>query len=180
LGETEETISTDNNKKNGTLRIKKFEGTLNSNNKETKTFTLDKLVRDNVRLFSKSKVLKIDTDGYDLKIIRGSMDLIKQNKPIIFFEYDRTYLDAVSDKGLPTLSNLKELGYYGTVFYDNYGRFLLSTKLEDSNLLNQLDAYIEKRSGAFPYYDICLFHKDDTDIFDSLVEVEILINKGLK
>ncbi|MFM5943898.1 MAG: FkbM family methyltransferase, partial [Dolichospermum sp.] len=38
--------------------------------------------------FKNSKILKIDTDGLDLEIIRMSQDVIGNLKPVVYFEYD--------------------------------------------------------------------------------------------
>jgi hypothetical protein len=35
-----------------------------------------------------SKMLKIDTDGFDTLILKSAVDFLKRAKPIIFFEYD--------------------------------------------------------------------------------------------
>jgi FkbM family methyltransferase len=58
-----------------------------STNKTTKFRKLTSILADHPK-FLKAKILKIDTDGFDLSIVRGAIDFIQTAKPIIFFEYD--------------------------------------------------------------------------------------------
>lgn len=177
LGEKESRARIKTAKQGGTLQIKNPDQiSATANGAVLEMTTIDSLAQAQQQKFSCAKILKIDTDGYDLKIIRGSIDLLKRNKPILFFEYDRSYLDALSDKGLSIFNSLKELGYQSALFYDNFGRFLISTNLEELKKITQLDAYISGRKGAFPYYDLCVFHKTDNDIADQLINAEIAIN----
>lgn len=120
------------------------------------------------------KLLKTDTDGFDFKILRGSFGTIKRDKRVLFFEYDAGYLKQQNDDGLKIFDNFKELGYNIALYYDNFGKFLLSTEIGNTHLLQQLYAYINrKEDSAFPYYDVCLFHRDDNDLADFCIKKEM-------
>lgn len=178
LGEKESHMRVGTAKQGGTLQIKNPDQTsTTANGAALEIMTLDSLAQTQQQKFSRAKILKIDTDGYDLKIIRGSINFLKQNKPVIFFEYDRSYLDAVNDDGLSIFNAIKELNYHSILFYDNYGRFLISTTLDQTEKIAQLDAYISQKKGAFPYYDLCVFHKTDDDIACQLINAELALNK---
>ena len=58
------------------------------------------------------------------------------------------------------------------MFFDNYGRFLVSTETQNKNTLGQLDRYINDRNGAFAYYDIVVFHSNDLDIAETFIKNE--------
>ena len=176
LGENESNASVETFKSDGTLRIQDKGNNDGQTGDSVAITTIDSLSSTYEQAFSKIKVLKIDTDGYDLKIIRGSKEFIKKNKPALFFEYDRVYLDALNEDGLSIYSFLKDLGYSSILFYDNYGRFLISVSIEQIKEIEQLDAYIAGKTGAFPYYDLCVFHKDDSDIAQQLIDKEVSIN----
>lgn len=119
------------------------------------------------------KLLKIDTDGYDFKIIRGGLDFIKSQKPILFFEYDAFYLTESNDDGWLTLALLRDTANYEqALYYDNFGRFLCSFSLKNERQAKQLLRYIKNYSGAFPYFDVCLFHEDDADLAEKTIEME--------
>ncbi len=168
LGEESEVVNAATIKEDGTARI------IKSNDKIRLT-TLDKFINTHSS-FRSAKILKIDTDGYDLKIIRGGLNYIKQTKPILFIEYDEVYLSNINDDGLSTLKILKDIGYNKIMFYDNFGRFLLSTELMNDKLIRQLHAYIKNKKGGFLYYDLCIFHNDDNDIAAKFIEEETQFN----
>ncbi|MGP1515005.1 MAG: FkbM family methyltransferase [Bacteroidales bacterium] len=154
-------------KNNGTLRI----DTTSQGDIQIKT--LDEVVVEN-REIKKVKFLKIDTDGYDFKIIRGGKNFISESKPVLFFEYDREYLDMVNDDGFSTFDMLAKVGYNNAIIYDNYGRLLISLDIvSDITKLKQLDAYIKNKKGAFHYYDICLFHKEDESLYEKVITKEM-------
>lgn len=140
---------------------------------EISMVTLDTFLQSHPLYREQAKVLKIDTDGYDTKIIRGAMEYIKRIHPVIFFELDRFLLSQAGENGLQTLSQLKNIGYARAIFYDNSGRFLLDANLADEKLIQELYLYTHGKSGAFPYYDISVFHGDDNDIADSIIADEI-------
>lgn len=123
--------------------------------------------------FEHVKLLKIDTDGFDFKILRGSMDLLKQFKPVLFFEYDADFLEEQNEHGTQTLNALQQLGYHQIIYYDNYGKMLLSTTLDNQLLIDQLYIYMRKREGAFPYYDVCVFHQDDDKLANEIIKQEM-------
>lgn len=169
LGDKSNSINAEIEKKDGTARI------IKSNNK-IKFITLDDFTKLNPQ-FKSAKILKIDTDGYDIKIINGGLSYIQNTKPILFFEYDEVYLSEMGDDITPTLQKLKEIGYNKIMFFDNYGRFLLSTKLNETELIKQLQSYITNKGGAFQYYDVCLFHNEDNEIVDIIINNELEFNK---
>ena len=120
------------------------------------------------------KLLKTDTDGFDFKILRGAFDTIKKNKPVLFFEYDAGCLTQQNDDGLTIFKDFLNLGYNKALYYDNYGKFLLSVEITNTDLLAQLYAYVSKKEdAAFPYYDVCLFHQDDNELADFCVKREM-------
>jgi FkbM family methyltransferase len=118
------------------------------------------------------KLLKIDTDGFDFKIIRGSYDFINKDKPVLFFEYDATYLEEQGEDGMAIFKQLEELGYHKIMYYDNFGKFLICITTKDTALIAQLYNYMRKQEGAFPYYDVTVFHQDDDELANWVVAQE--------
>ena len=121
---------------------------------------------------SNVKLLKTDTDGFDFKILRGSFDLIQRDKPVLFFEYDATYLEEQGEDGTAMFKQLRELGYHKVMYYDNFGKFLICVTTQDVALIQQLYNYMRKQEGAFPYYDVAVFHADDDELADRVVAQE--------
>ena len=131
---------------------------------------LDDLAKENN--LQNIKLLKIDTDGYDFKILRGSFEFVKEQTPVIFFEYDAVYLELQGESGTDVFDSLYSLGYETALFYDNYGKLLLSVNTNNTATITQLYNYMRKKSGAFPYYDVCVFHKSDDALANEILEKE--------
>jgi len=168
LGDTHGISYKETKRMGGTLRLKNGD---TSNKKTTEFTTLDEFITGHPD-YKSVKLLKIDTDGYDNQIIRGGEAYLAEAKPVIYFEYDKTFLSANGENGMDIFAFLKKHDYTDVIFFDNYGRFLLSTTINDEKLMRQLDRYIDERNGAFAYYDIVVFHRSDSDIARSFIADE--------
>lgn len=147
-----ETASLKLSQDQGILKMRKLKDLLNEN-----------------PVFKNSKLLKIDTDGYDGKIIRGSFDWIKEAKPIIFFEYDPFLLNNYSDDGLSLLTWLAESGFSRFLVYNNFGEYMYAVDKEGSIL--EMHQYFSSRKGKL-YSDLCVFSDNDADLFDQIKKEE--------
>ncbi len=139
--------------------------------KTTQLQKLDDFIQEHQ--ISDIKLLKIDTDGFDLKILRGSLELIKNHQPILFFEYDADYLEEQGENGISIFKDLQKLEYDKILFYDNYGKLLIAISVDKIELIEQLYAYIRKKEGAFQYYDVCVFHKNDEELANEVIRSEM-------
>lgn len=138
--------------------------------------SFDDLAKDPAHDFSRVKIIKTDTDGYDMMILRGAMDFITHHKPVLFFEYDREFLRQQKDPGIDTLRTLANAGYHRILFYDNQGRFIVALTTEDFDSVIQMHDYIEGYKAPFEFYDICFFHKDDDEMARAFVGSEMRLN----
>ncbi len=174
LGDKEGDFSAEMKNENGTMKI--FSEKTGEN--KIKISTLDKFVKENPK-WKNAKLLKIDADGFDFKIIRGGKDYLRTAKPVIFFEYARSEFEHLGEKGLDTMETLFNLGYEKIVYYDNYGRFLLSADLADKKLISELNYYTPGKSygRTFPYYDVAVFHKEDSALFENFSRKEMERNR---
>lgn len=144
----------------------------NGNSKISLT-TLDILLKENLQKeIEKFKLVKIDTEGFDTIILRGSLDYLRQSNPVIYFEYNRENMQAINEDGLSTLRTLKEIGYAHALFFDDRGRYILNTNLNESTLIENLHDYANGKDGLIYYYNICLIHKNDHDIAQNLAAKE--------
>ena len=66
-------------------RHKVHGGILKRINKKTKISTLDSFIKKNK--IKNNVILKIDTDGYEMEILKSFKNYIKKKNPIIFMEY---------------------------------------------------------------------------------------------
>lgn len=121
--------------------------------------------------FESARLLKIDTDGYDQEIIMGSRGFLQSAKPCIFLEYDPYFLEMHGDDGLSLFPFLGSIGYSDMVIWDNAGALLLSAKMADTLLIEQLHYYYSGR-GSKTYMDIACFHADDHELFEAVLAEE--------
>lgn len=113
--------------------------------------------------YAAAKLIKIDTDGFDLPILRGSLEFLRAHRPVLFFEYDPAYFLPLGDDGLSIFPELKAIGYETVLVYDNNGDFLVCTPLDASEVLEDIHRYFTGRNSA-RYGDLCIFAKEDADL----------------
>jgi FkbM family methyltransferase len=116
--------------------------------------------------FQRSKILKIDTDGFDCSILRSELEWLREKRPMIFFEYDPFFFHHHSYDGALIFKDLSEAGYTFAIFYDNVGDYLTSVDLQcDKRILTDLQNYYVGK-GGHQYLDVAVFHDEDRDIAD--------------
>ena len=137
--------------------------------------TLDSLKEQHAAAFENVRLLKIDTDGYDLRVIRGARRLLKTARPVLFFEYSPDHMAAVGDhQPMQVFDELGNLGYDRLLFYDNFGRYVLASSISERAILRELTAY----AGMDPlrrinYFDIAAFSPPDFEIAEKLRAIEL-------
>ena len=100
--------------------------------------------------------IKIDTDGFDFKVIRSGLNFIKRHKPSLYFEWDRAFLEAQNENYLSIFADLKECGYKDAVIFDNFGSPLCILGLDDERNFSLLASYTTHSRQNIYYYDILL------------------------
>lgn len=126
--------------------------------------TLDEALEQHRLTDREIRILKVDCEGFDTIILRGASGLLQAQHPVIFFEYNKTSMNAIHEDGLSTLLSLEQYGYRSVLFFDNYGRYMLTAPLSNQALIRELHAYTEDGVSQVGYYDVCLFHDNDRDI----------------
>jgi FkbM family methyltransferase len=109
-------------------------------------------------------LIKVDTDGFDLKILLGSRGFLEQHHPILFFEYDPHLFDSKDTHQYQRLFRmLAEIGYQSALEFDNFGNFCSVISLADDVALEELTArYAGQPFGNF--CDLAVFPAADIDI----------------
>lgn len=172
LGETNNEISSKFSIENGTGRLGFQEG----NVELVQVATLSTVLKE-TPFFANSKLVKIDTDGFDSKILKGAKDFLLNVKPIVFFEFDPAYLEEQEEEPLSIFNFLQICGYDNLLIYDNLGDLVLSTKTSDKILLEEIYFYFSGRKNE-KYFDICAFTPEDNDLFLQIREGEIAFSKN--
>ena len=123
--------------------------------------------------FEDSKLLKIDTDGFDFSIIKASADILFKSRPVLYFEYDLTFKTDAETEAIDAIKLLFKIGYKHFLVYDNFGNYLISLSNQDYERFVDLNSYLisnRRRSGtpAVYYFDVCAFTNDDSDLFENI------------
>lgn len=133
------------------------------------TQTLDKLIdaKYKDRIFD---LIKIDTDGFDFKVIRGAIQILKRWKPLVFFEWDKAYCKEQGEEPLSIFPILDNLGYSDCILFDNFGNPFDFVR---TNELTKLGDYIEKTIGdGLPfYYDVLAVNKEGASSASQLYKI---------
>lgn len=126
---------------------------------------LASVIADHPR-FAAFKLLKIDTDGFDSLIIRSSLDLLAQTRSALFFEYDPYFLEQHDPDPQGIFADLAKTGYTRFLAYDNFGLLLVTGEVADRRLTEDLHRAFSGW-GCRRYLDLCVFHAEDEDLFET-------------
>ena len=120
--------------------------------------------------FQQSKLIKIDTDGFDTLIIRSSADMLEKYKPIIFFEFDNTILPD-NDKDYQNIFDLLcSIGYEEFIVYNYVGEVLFSFNKETLNAVKDIVFHLSFTYPRIRYYDIAAFPASEKDIAATIID----------
>ena len=102
--------------------------------------TLDTLAQGlNVRL------IKIDTDGFELSVLRGGERTLATNRPLIFMEFHVRLMRAAGQDPTQLAELLQRLGYRPKKIWDNFGAVLAGAASFDALLAhaNEAQYYVD-------------------------------------
>ncbi len=131
--------------------------------------TLDEVLGESTFSRAEIRMVKIDAEGFDTIIIRGAYQLIARSHPVIFFEYNPENMNQIGENGLGTLFSFRQYGYHKIIFFDCLSAVLLVTVIENENDINCLHHYVNRKSNLLRYYDIAVFHENDSDIAEQFL-----------
>lgn len=108
------------------------------------------------------RLIKSDTDGYDIMLVSAYLQTFLSSLPVIFFEFDPrpTRLTTPECDPRALWPELVDAGYRTAVVWDNTGNFLFAAPTEE--LLERsavLDLSVEER--GFGFWDVAVAHDDD-------------------
>jgi FkbM family methyltransferase len=134
--------------------------------------TLSHLIDGAPQLSGRKLLIKIDTDGLDCKILKSEEQLLRTRRPVVFFEYDPFHLQRYGDDGFTVFDVFRRAGYANLLVYENTGDLLVSLGLDQETQLRELHDFYSGRGGE-RYADICAFHRDDSELFETVRQSEI-------
>jgi hypothetical protein len=149
------------------VKVQKHEAAEEKSSKTLDKTSLTQLVKSQVGQF-RLKLLKIDTDGSDWDVINSGLEIIKEAKPVIFFEcdpQDETAFSAYQS----TFLKLSHLGYNKFYIFDNYGEYVC--RLNEVSALVDFMGYCYKQTQrTIHYIDVVACIDADTQWVDSAVK----------
>jgi FkbM family methyltransferase len=144
-----------------------------SNDSASRRFArLDSILARHPR-FQSSKILKIDTDGMDGRILAGALEWISVARPVLFWEHDIGRDAAAGGPGLDIFERLLEIGYRTGVVFDNTGEFIQAVSLDARQQLADLSDYLPGGEQFYGYCDVCAFHEEDLDLCSLVRRMEL-------
>jgi len=96
--------------------------------------------------------LKIDTDGYEHRVLRGAQTVLERDRPVLFLEFDPPLLRRAGDDEEAMLELLAGLGYETALVFSNYGEAL--------EVVSDLRRILEI-ARSWPYLDLLSIHESD-------------------
>jgi len=126
--------------------------------------------------FSRPRLIKTDTDGFDFQIIMTSVELLAELKPVLYYEYAPfEQPNGVAD-GIGSYQALLQAGYRYFIVYDNFGNYLIHLGAAHAAQFIDLNGYLcsNRMNGvAVPYFDVCAFAEEDRDLCEALRAFEL-------
>lgn len=110
--------------------------------------------------FDRLRLVKSDTDGYDVVLVPAVAEVWRDQPPVLFFEYDHHLSRLAGNDPVAVWSRLAELGYDQVAVWDNGGTALGRTSVD------QITAHVTALDGEWKqkhvrYWDVAVAHQDD-------------------
>src|SRR5262245_42965031 len=108
--------------------------------------------------FSCPDVIKIDTDGFELAILRGAKTVLASSKPVVFYEWHPDCYHRAGEDNVSHADFLMDLGYDGFAIFTNRGELLLHTRRPGHDILESLAQFSRARRRIDDcHFDVAAF-----------------------
>jgi FkbM family methyltransferase len=132
----------------GTAHILGDDATCECNRIPLEIRTLDRLVREG-RLPLQCSLIKLDTDGYDLKVLQGASELLGRSRPVIFGEFMKDCLVWHGQSASQVATFCRQLEY--AVFRRRLPAWTFSPFSEDGTFVQDLLLVPRERLSDFDW-----------------------------
>jgi len=155
-------------RENGTARLEADKGIVGQDNVKLKS--LDNIIKENP-LFKETNLLKIDTDGFEINVLKSGGEFIKKCHPLIYFEFDPELYSINHKEPLIIFDFLYEHGYYEALLYDNFGVPVKIISTSNRNEIKSLVKLIDKKK--IYYFDVLTFHDSKKSQYEAIFGNEL-------
>ncbi|QIK75210.1 hypothetical protein [Nocardioides piscis] len=108
--------------------------------------------------FAGLRLIKCDTDGYDVPLVPALAAAWGDSTPVLFFELDHRLTRLAGHDPRTLWPALTDLGYVEAAVWDNHGRPLFRASLAD---MPARAAELDGPSFTKDYWDVAVVHADD-------------------
>lgn len=137
-----------------------------------KAVTLDSLFTDSMP-DATIDIIKIDVDGYDGRVLRGSRDLLRKHQPTVIFEWDPYLCQKTGNAWLDHFVGLNELSYRRFVWFSKYGEFShFTTGLDNASLNRMASVCLSNLHDTNWHYDIIALPDGAPEIEEELATLQ--------
>jgi FkbM family methyltransferase len=130
-------------------------------------------LRDTHPDFAQLRLVKSDTDGYDVALVPAIAEAWSEARPVLFFEYDPYLTRIAGYDPLEVWRRLEALGYLEAAVWTHAGTAVgRMTTAEAAARSRVLDDFPARRPNRRTYWDVALAHQDDDaglEVLDTLV-----------
>lgn len=138
---------------------------------KVKSISLDSLLLNDLK--GKVDILKIDVDGFDGVVLKGSTQILEKFKPYIIFEWHPILVENSGNSCLQHFEILKDYGYNRFLWFNKYGEF---SHFDFDCSIEIIQAYVKlclRNIHDFDWhYDVIAIHKEsDIDVYE-IAEME--------
>ena len=126
----------------------------------------------------KIDILKIDTDGFDGRILAGSLNILTQHRPLVIFEFYPAMIQDTGNDLFQPFSILDNCRYNELLWFDKYGVFSHFASVKDKKTLNQcVQDCLQCSSESGVHYDIIALPEESSIDIEELSRCRFAINK---
>ena len=120
---------------------------------EVQAVTLDSFFTD----VGTPDVIKVDTDGYDGKVLGGASRLLQATRPSVLFEWHPRLCHITGTDDEQAFSVLRDAGYSRFIFFTKFGQF---SHFGDANLDKLRELCLTSVTLTDWHYDVVALHAD--------------------
>jgi FkbM family methyltransferase len=122
--------------------------------------TLDELLSSE-SVYGAPNLIKIDTEGFELKILRGAKRILARHQPVLFLEFFPELIRQQGDTPDALFEFLAAHGYEQCLFYNGAGHLLTRAASSDLDEIRALRRYCELGQS---FFDVAVFSKAARDL----------------
>lgn len=133
------------------------------------TITLEQLIGRHPD-FGIPQFIKVDTDGFDARILDAAMGFLDEHGPLVFAEVDPQMTLDVGQSWPDTIRRLADRGYSDSIWWTNQGRMICRCDLTRGDNVTDLLHFLP---GKTAYSDVLFGRAEHSEIMNSIRDGEL-------